>query len=303
VEEIMALHVIVGAGPIGTATAEQLIADGHRVRVITRSGSGPEVVERIAANATDAERLTELTRGAAAIYNCANPPYQRWPTDWPPLATALLTAAERTGAVLVAMSNLYGYGPVDVAMTEETPMRPTSFKTGIRARMWADMLAAHQAGRIRATEARGSDYIGPRAQSLMTELVLPAVKAGRAATVPADLDAPHSWTYTVDAGRLLAVLGTREDAWGRVWHVPTAPAVSIRAAATEYARLTGAPEPRLRRMPQLALRAGGLFSATARQFTKVAYQFDRPFRLDSSAAQKQFDLEPTSLTDALRSMA
>src|SRR5262244_576834 len=106
----MALHVIVGAGPIGSATAEQLIQDGHQVRVITRSGSGPDGVERVAADATDSGRLTELTRGAAALYNCANPLYHRWPIDWPPLANALLQAATRSGAVLVAMGNLYGYG-------------------------------------------------------------------------------------------------------------------------------------------------------------------------------------------------
>jgi nucleoside-diphosphate-sugar epimerase len=187
-------------------------------------------------------------------------------------------------------------------MTEETPMRPTSFKTGIRARMWADMLAAHQAGRVRVSEARGSDYVGPRAQSILGEMVIPAVKAGKPVSVPADLDAPHSWTYTVDAGRLLAVLGTRPDAWGRAWHVPTAPPASIREAAAEYAQLAGAPAPRLRRLPTLMLRAGGLVSPIAREFNKVAYQFDRPFVLDSTAAQKQFDLDPTSLTEALRTM-
>src|SRR5689334_21892539 len=106
----MARNVIVGAGPVGTATAEHLRAAGHDVRVITRSGQGPAYAERVAADAADAERLTELTRGAAALYNCANPLYHRWPVDWPPIATALLTAAERTGAVLVAMGNLYGYG-------------------------------------------------------------------------------------------------------------------------------------------------------------------------------------------------
>ena len=40
----------------------------------------------MAADATDAERLTALTRGAAALYNCANPAYHQWLTDWPPMA-------------------------------------------------------------------------------------------------------------------------------------------------------------------------------------------------------------------------
>ena len=76
----MALHVIVGAGPVGTATAQHLVDAGHQVRMVTRTGNGPAPsVERVAADAADGDRLTELTRGAAALYNCANPPYHRWP--------------------------------------------------------------------------------------------------------------------------------------------------------------------------------------------------------------------------------
>jgi hypothetical protein len=65
-------------------------------------------VDLASIDASDTERLVEVARGAAAVYNCANPPYDRWVTDWPPLAASILSAAERTGAVLVTMSNLYG---------------------------------------------------------------------------------------------------------------------------------------------------------------------------------------------------
>src|SRR6266498_1353209 len=125
------------------------------------TGSGPThpAIERVAADATDAERLSALADGAAALYNCANPLYHRWLTDWPPLASSLLTAAERSGAVLVSASNLYGYGPVDGPITPETPLAATQPKLRLRAQMWRDALAAHQAGRLRTSEARASDYI------------------------------------------------------------------------------------------------------------------------------------------------
>ena len=196
----MGLHVVVGAGPVGSSAAAHLANAGHRVRVITRSGTGggtgsgtgPELaaVERVAADATDAVRLAELARGAAAIYNCANPLYHRWPRDWPPLAAALLAAAERTGAVLVTMGNLYGYGPVDAAMTPDLPLRPTTGKGRVRARMWQDAVAAHEAGRIRATEARASDFVGPGGKSVFNEMVLPRVRAGRVAYAPVNFDVP-----------------------------------------------------------------------------------------------------------------
>ena len=96
----MARHIVVGAGPVGSAVARELLDRGARVTVVTRGGNGIAGTERVAADATDANRLGELAEGAVAIYNCVNPPYHRWATDWPPVANALLAAAESSGAVL-----------------------------------------------------------------------------------------------------------------------------------------------------------------------------------------------------------
>jgi nucleoside-diphosphate-sugar epimerase len=299
----MATHVIVGAGPVGSATAMLLAERGDQVRVLTRRGTGPQHanVELVAADAGDAAALRRLAGGAVALYNCANPPYHRWPTDWPPIASALLSAAESSGAVLVTANNVYGYGPVDVPMTEDLPFDPPTVKGRIRAKMWHDALAAHTAGRIRATEARASDYLGPGAASMFTFMVLPRVLAGKRAIVPADLDAPHSWSYPGDVARTLVALAGDERAWGRPWHVPTDRPVSIRDLATRAAALAGAGTPRLSRMPMALLRLGGLFNPTARELPELAYEFDRPFILDSTRTTATFGIEPTPLDQVLRS--
>ena len=298
----MALHVIVGAGPVGSATARLLAARGEEVRLITRRGGGPalEGVRLIAADAADAATLTRHTAGAAALYSCAGPAYHRWPTDWPPLGAALRHAAESSGAVLVTTGNLYAYGAVDGPMTEQLPARPNSVKGEVRAKLWADALTAHEAGRIRTAEVRGSDYLGAGTQSAFTALVLPKVLAGKRASAPADLDAPHSWTHVGDVARTLVAVAADERAWGRPWHVPTAPAVSLRRLATRAAELAGAPAARVTTMPALALRLAGLFNPAAREMAEVQYQLRRPFVLDSSAATAAFGIEPTPTDDALR---
>jgi nucleoside-diphosphate-sugar epimerase len=298
----MGLHVIVGAGPVGSGAATLLRDRGERVRMVTRRGTGIEGVEAVATDASDASRLAELTAGADAIYNCANPPYHRWAVEWPPIAAALLTAAQRSVAVLATTSNLYGYGPVDGAMTERTPLAATGVKGRVRAQMWRDALAAHEAGRVRATEVRASDFVGYGAKTLFADLVLPAVLAGRPVWVPADLDAPHSYTYLGDVARLLVTVATDERGWGRPWHVPSAPARSLRAMAAEAARLADTPAPRLRRAPYPALWAAGVFAPTIREVREVHYQFARPFVLDASDATRTFGLSPTPLADALREM-
>jgi nucleoside-diphosphate-sugar epimerase len=297
----MDVQLVIGAGAIGAATAQLLADRGERVRLITRGGGGPEhpAIERIAADASHPDALSRLAEGVAVIYSCAGPAYPRWVTDWPPLAAALLRAAETSGAPLITTGNLYGYGAVDGPMTEDLPLRPNTEKGQVRVRIWNEALEAHRAGRIRTAEVRGSDYLGAGAVTPMTLLVLPKVLAGKRASAPADLDAPHSWTYTGDvAGTLLAVAADA-GSWGRAWHVPTGPPRSFREVATRAAELAGVPAPRLFAMPYPMLWLAGLFNPMARAACETQYQFRKPFVLDSTAATEVFGISPTPLDDAL----
>lgn len=298
----MSLHVIVGAGPVGSATARRLADKGEQVRLLSRSGSGPEQdgIQRIAADASDAGALAQHAEGAVALYCCAGPAYHRWSTEWPPLGAALVRAAEASGAVLVTTGNLYAYGQVDAPMTEQLPLRPNSVKGQVRAKLWADALAAHEGGRIRTAEVRGSDYLGAGAVSPFSVMVLPKVLAGQRGSAPAELDAPHSWTYVGDVARTLIAVAADKNAWGRPWHVPTAPPLSIRALATRAAELAGAPAARVAKMPGFALRLAGLFNPAAREMLEIQYQLQRPFVLDSSAAIAAFGFEPAPTDEALR---
>ncbi|MFJ1760474.1 NAD-dependent epimerase/dehydratase family protein [Amycolatopsis sp. NPDC088138] len=298
----MSLHVIVGAGPVGSATARLLAREGEQVRLITRRGGGPDEagIEHVACDASDADALARYAEGAVALYSCAGPAYHRWVIDWPPMGAALIHAAEKSGAVLVTTGNLYGYGRVDAPMTEDLPPRPNSVKGEVRVRLWADALAAHNAGRIRTAEVRGSDYLGAGTMSPFSVMVLPKIIAGRRCSVPADLDAPHSWTCTGDMARTLVAVAADETAWGRPWHAPTAPPLSIRALATRAADLAGAPAARLSTMSGIALRAAGLFTPAAKEMLEIQYQLRRPFVLDSTAATTAFEIEPTPTDDALR---
>jgi nucleoside-diphosphate-sugar epimerase len=299
----MALHVIVGAGPVGTATATLLADRGEQVRIVTRSGGGPEhaSIERVAADASDAGRLAELAEGAVALYNCANPPYHQWLTDWPPLAEALLVAAERSGAVLATASNLYGYGEVDGPITDRTPQSATHPKLKLRADMWRAALAAHEAGRIRATEVRASDYV--EANSIFSVALAKPLRAGKRGYVPAKLDTPHSFTSIADVARTLVTAATTERAWGRAWLVPTNPPVTIRELAARFAEVNGLPKAKVSELPYAILWTAGLFSPMLRELRTTHYQFSRPFVLDSSTTRQAFDLSPTDLDTALKNVA
>ena len=287
-------HVIVGAGQVGTRLAASLAEQGRPVRLVSRTGNSIPGVEGVSADASDRAALVKATQDAAVIYNCINPPYHRWVQDWPTMNANLIAAAEDSGAVLVTLSNLYGYGAVDGPMTEDTPLIAHTRKGQVRARMWDEALAAHREGRIRATEVRASDYIGEASdQTNFGVRIFPRMRAGKPIMLMGRVDQPHTWTYTGDAAALLARVGQDEQAWGRAWHVPSCDPRTQAEVVAQLADGMGVPMPKIRTAGAGMLRMVGLFNKPAGELVEMLYEFDRPFVMDSTLTQRTFGIEPT----------
>ena len=158
------LHVVFGTGPVGQAITRTLLARGHQVRAVNRSGHAdlPPAVELVTGDAGDLAFAGSVSAGARVIYNALNPPYHQWPEQFPRLQQGVLAAASSVGARLVAMENLYGYGPSGgQPFTEDHPLAATTRKGITRAAMTTDLLAAHQRGMVQVAIGRASDFFGP----------------------------------------------------------------------------------------------------------------------------------------------
>lgn len=309
----MSHHLVLGAGGVGRSTTSELVALGHTVTLASRSGrvtrrpweaNHPDAVEIVAADAGDATTITAMARGAVSIVNAVNPPsYTTWDTDWPPVAAATLRAAEASGAGLVIIGNLYGYGRVDGPMHEDDQMRPAGHKGQLRADMWTEALARHEAGRLRVTELRSSDYFGPGTTprtSYLNDILIDRLLAGSSPLVPVGrADAPHSWTYVPDVGLLAARIATGGVGWGHAWHVPTAPARTFAEAAADIARIAGVRLRAVRVLPRPLGTAAGVVIPFMREVRETRHQFERPFVLDSTLTEQTFGLAPTPWEDAL----
>jgi nucleoside-diphosphate-sugar epimerase len=298
----MTFHVVVGAGPTGSATASLLAESGDDVRVVTRRGTGPSHsrIELVAADAT--QELGPLVSGADTLINCAAPPYTRLPEETPALSAALLSAAEKSGAVYVNLSNTYGYGPVESPQRDDLPLRPTTIKGQVRATMFLDGLAAHEAGRLRFAEVRPADFLGAGAVSMFTLLVCPPVLAGREVVFPGDLDSPHSWSYTVDTARTLVAVARSESAWGQAWHTPSVSDLSVRAIVARFAEVAGRPAPAVREMTALELHTAALADPVMAETTEMQYLYQRSTVMDWSRTAVELGLKPTPLDDVLAEM-
>ncbi|MFI7615770.1 NAD-dependent epimerase [Nonomuraea terrae] len=295
----MTFHVIVGRGATASKTALLLAEDGERVRMISRSGGGPEhpLVERVAADATGADRLTELTEGADTLFTTAAPPYHTWPQQFPVLSASLLTAVRRTGAAYVMLGNLYGYGPVDGPITPDLPLAATGPKGRARARVWEEAAASG----VKVTEVRAAQFYGAGAFSVFTLMVWRQVLEGRLALVPQELDVPHGYSSIGDTARTLVAVSRDEQAYGRAWHAP-ASTLSVRELAGRLAELAGAPRPRLEQLTERDLTLLELTDPFWAELHEVLTKPGHPFAVDHSETEKILGVAATPVDDVLHEM-
>ncbi|MFJ6517303.1 NAD-dependent epimerase/dehydratase family protein [Streptomyces filamentosus] len=296
----MGTSVVIGAGATGTAAARQLAGLGEQVRLVTRRGGGPDHpgIERIALDAGRTDELAEALTGATTVYNAAMTAYQTWPETMPPLFSSILAATERSGADYVMLGNHYGYGRTSGPVTERTPMTARTRKGRVRAELWRRAKEAHDAGRVRVTEVRAGQYLGPGAVSPFTLLVAPRVLDGELALVHGDPDAEHSFSYTEDVAAALVAVGRDERAWGRAWHAPVI-TTTLRRAAAELAALHRAPEPRLEPLTERDLALLSFTDPLWREFAEMGYMSERPFVVDDGDVRETFGLTPSTLREAL----
>ena len=206
----MQTHTIFGAGQVGTRLASLLAGQGHEVRLVSRRGAGSGghqgAPRRCLATVMP---LLSATTGSDVIYNCINPAYHRWTQDWPPMSANLIAAAQAQDAVLVTLSNLYGYGRSTDPMTEQTPLgRPhsqgPSARPDVAKRHWPHTRPG-ASGLSRSGPATSSETPATRPTSATGSSR--RMRAGKSVSMMGRLDQPHTWTYTGDAATLLATVG------------------------------------------------------------------------------------------------
>ncbi|TFB90815.1 NAD-dependent epimerase/dehydratase family protein [Cryobacterium algoricola] len=298
----MTTQLVVGAGYLGRALARALVERGDTVTVATRSGSTVTGATSRVVDASDVDALAAAAEGVATIFLVTGPSqYHRWPELWPPMFQAAIEAARRSGARLVLMGNLYGYGEGSpMPMTETTPQHPTEPKGRVRTEGWELALAAAKRGEIQVVEVRASDYFGPGAgkTSQLGSAFFGPLIAGKTARVFGSPDAAHSWCYLPDIVATLLAAADYRGPWGRAWHVPAAEPLSRTELAARVNALTGK-RGRLARLSPALLRVLGVFVPFIRAANDSDYQFTAPFVVDAAETERLLGVAATPWDESL----
>jgi nucleoside-diphosphate-sugar epimerase len=282
--------VLGGSGGIGGAVVRELAAKRLEVRAVSRhaAADAPEGVTHFAADVATPAGAAAACEGAAVVYHCLQPPYNRWAEELPAINRAVGEAVAGEGAKLVVADNLYMYWPIAGPISEATPQQPTSRKGRVRKDSADALFAEHAAGRLRVTIGRAPDYYGPGGtNSIAGTTVFGAAVAGKAVRWPASADQPRSFSYLPDLARALVILAERDAAEGRAWIVPSAPPLTARALVSLIEHDLQLPV-KLAVTSRLAMRLAGLRIPQARELPDIWYQFAAPFVADGSAFESAF---------------
>jgi nucleoside-diphosphate-sugar epimerase len=300
------LHVVFGAGQVGSRLATQLLQSGKRVRIVKRAAASVPGAEMKLGDALDPEFCLEAAHGATSVYHCMNPAYDAkvWASVLPRYADNLIAAAGKAGARLIVLNNLYMLGRTGGRpMNEDTPMNPCSKKGEIRARVSQQLFDAHRRGDVRAAEGRAADFYGPGGQqTYIGDYFWKPALAGRTVQLPVDPDELHTYHYIPDVAAGLASLGSgsaNDSDLGRAWMLPCQPVDTLRTLVDRLSQMVGRTI-RIAKVPRWVIRLSGIFVPLFREVDEMLYQWEEPFIVDDRRFRERFGTQPTDLMEAAR---
>ncbi|SHF86872.1 Nucleoside-diphosphate-sugar epimerase [Mariniphaga anaerophila] len=299
------MQVILGAGgAIGKELARALKNYTPSVRLVGRNPKKiNESDELFPGDLNDPETVDKAVNGAEVAYLTAGLPYRAktWQQQWPVIMQNAISACKKHHCKLVFFDNMYLYDSAELCpMVEETKINPGSEKGKVRAQVAEMLMHETETSQLNALIARAADFYGPGiGNSLFNEAVVKNLKAGKKAICLCSVKYKHNYTYTPDAAKATALLGNSENAYGQVWHLPTAPAQTMQQWVELAARELNA-KPKTMVVSKSLLTLLGVFNPIMRETKEMLYQYDRDYEFDSSKFEMVFNMKPTSASEAIK---
>lgn len=301
------MQTVLGAGgAIGTEITKALTTYTNKIRLVSRN---PKKVNDsdvlFKADLTKPDEVLKAVQDSDIIYLTVGLPYNLkiWQTTWHVIMKNVINTCKQHNAKLVFFDNTYMYDENHLnPITEDAPINPPSEKGKVRAQIAEMLLKEVRSGDLKALIARCADYYGPNIKntSMLTETVFKNLNQGKKANWLGSAKFKHSFTFTPDAGKATALLGNTENAYGEVWHLPTA---SNPFTGEEWVKNIAAEmglEAKYQVAPKFLVRVIGLFQPIMKEMVEMMYQYDRDYVFDSSKFENRFGINPTPYKEGIK---
>jgi nucleoside-diphosphate-sugar epimerase len=302
------MQTILGSGgAIGTPLAIELKKYTSSIRLVSRKPVKVNDTDQLFPfDVTGSNNIEEAIAGSEVVYVTIGFQYSLkvWKSVWPAFMKNVIDACIKNGAKLVFFDNVYMYDKSAIPfMTEDSKINPPSRKGEVRKTV-AEMIMSETAkGNLKALIARSADFYGPNLNtSMLGQMAVSNLLKDKNAQAFGDPGKIHTYTFTPDAGKAVALLGNTPDAYGQVWHLPT---TKERLTNRDWINLVAEAMNRKAKIsvvPKLAVRLIGLFVPIMREFPEMIYQYESDYIFDSSKFEKRFNVFATPPKEGVRQM-
>jgi len=298
------MQTILGAnGIIAQELSKHLPKYTDRIRQVSRRPKKVNDTDEVmSADLLDYEQTEKAIAGSEIVYLLAGLQYniKTWQEQWPRLMKNVIDGCRKHNSKLVFFDNVYSYGYVNGIMTEETPYNPSSKKGEVRVKTATMLMDEVKAGNLTAMIVRGADFYGPNATlGIANVTITDKLKKKEGAQWFGNSKKVHTFTYTPDAGKSIALLGNTSSAYNQVWHALTS---KEKITAEQFVRMAseqlGNPY-KIMTLPKFGLRIIGLFVPVMREFVEMMYQYENDYIFDSSKFEKAFNMQATSYKEGI----
>ncbi len=300
------MQTILGSGgAIGIPLAKELSKYTDHVRLVARHPKKVnESDELFTADLTNKEQVDKAVAGSEVVYLVAGLEYniKVWRRDWPLIMQNTIDACLAHKAKLVFVDNVYAYAPDEIPhMTEESRIAPETKKGKVRAELLQMIFDAIEKKGLSALIARSADFYGPNVKTGFLNLsVIDKFKKNQKAYWQANAKKNHSFTYTPEAGKAVALLGNTPDAYNQTWHLPTSSEKWTGVDFINHIAKAMNVEPRYFILSKTMIALTGLFVPMVRELKEMQYQNDRDYFFDSSKFDKRFSYTPVSYKEGIK---
>ena len=301
------MQTILGSGgAVGTQLAKALPSHTNQIRQVSRNPVKVNPAdETFRADLTDGEATIQAVKGSDVAYLMVGLPYDTeiWESTWPLIIDNTIKACQVNNCKLVFFDNIYMYHPQAMGnMTEDSLVDPVTRKGKVRKKIAHKVLESSEKGEIKALIARSADFYGPSIKdiSMLTETVFKPLSEGKKAQCLGSMNVKHSFTFTPDAGKATALLGNTEDAFGEVWHLPTASNPYTQKELVHIIAEQLGVKPKYMAANKFMVRLLGLFIPIMKEMVEMMYQYDRDYIFHSHKFEQRFNFTPTPYLDGIK---
>ncbi len=301
------MKTILGTGQLGLAIMQLLLDKNpdEKILLVNRTGKLdipiPQNVHVTASDETSKIAMAAIASRSEIIFSCTDMPYDKWEDFYPATATALAYALSESNTKLVFADNLYSYGNVaGKEMNEQMPHAAKTKKGKIRAGVINTQLYSGDEFNNRVAFVKAADFIGPRIhKGIFGTDFLHSVYNGKTARLFGNIDLPHTFTYINDFAAAMINVGTANDTFGQIWHVPNAPALSLDKWVHLFEVISNK---RIKKSvtPKFVIRLAGLFNSFIKELYEMAYQFEYPYLVNHDKYVSRFGNHATYPSDIVK---